>query len=209
MNDPRFVAAYARGVSAVGQDYHWHWRVHIGLWAAQTAARLPGDFVECGVNRGFLSSSIMALLEWDRLDKHFYLLDTFRGIDPRVLSDQDLAEGVLEKSADLIDSGFYATDSTTVRKNFSEWRRVSIIEGAVPDTLPLVKAEQVAFLHIDMNCAAPEFFWDRLVTGAPVLLDDHAYAGYRHQKPAMDAVAAARGTTIASLPTGQGLLIKT
>jgi len=75
MHDPRFIAAYARGVSAVGQDYHWYWRMHIGLWAAQTAARLPGDFVECGVNRGFLSS-IMALL------------DTFRGVDPRVLSDQ-------------------------------------------------------------------------------------------------------------------------
>ncbi len=214
MQDPRFVAAYARGVSAVGQDYQWHWRVHIGLWAAQTAARLPGDFVECGVNRGFLGSSIMALLNWDTLGKQFYLLDTFRGVDPRFLSQEDVEQGVLEKSAELIDSGFYSTDSTKVRQNFAEWRHVSIIEGAVPDTLPLVKAEQVAFLHIDMNCAAPEiaaleYFWDRLVTGAPVLLDDYAFAGYRHQKLAMDELAAALAVAIASLPTGQGLLIKT
>jgi hypothetical protein len=38
----------------------WHRRVHVGQWAAACAAKLDGDFVECGVNRGFLSSSIMA-----------------------------------------------------------------------------------------------------------------------------------------------------
>lgn len=214
MSDPRFVAAYARGVAAVGQDYQWHWRVHIGLWAAQTAARLPGDFVECGVNRGFLSSSIMAWLDWDRLGKHFYLLDTFRGIDSRYLTDTDREEGVMNKNAALIATGWYATESEGVRRNFSEWRNVTIVEGAIPETLEQVKADRVAFLHIDLNCAAPEiaaleYFWDRLVTGAPVLLDDYAYAGYRHQKVAMDELAAARGVAVASLPTGQGLLIKT
>src|SRR6186997_1537210 len=89
MEDPRFVAAYQRGVIAAGQDYKWHWRVHIGLWVAQNAARLSGDFVECGVNRGFLSSSIMAFLDWDRLGKKFYLLDTFRGIDERDLASDE------------------------------------------------------------------------------------------------------------------------
>ena len=47
--DPGFVRAYARGIAAAGEDYDWQWRVHIGLWAAASAARLEGDFVECGV----------------------------------------------------------------------------------------------------------------------------------------------------------------
>jgi hypothetical protein len=214
MDDPRFVAAYARGAKAVGQDYLWHWRVHIGLWAAHTASRLPGDFVECGVNRGFLASSIMTFLEWDRLDKRFYLLDTFRGIDPRFVSSDDLREGVPKKNEELIASGFYATESASVRANFSEWRNVSIVEGAIPETLPLVTAERVPFLHIDLNCAAPEtaaleYFWDRLVVGAPVLLDYYAFAGYRHQQVAMDALTSRFGVSVASLPTGQGLLLKT
>ena len=34
MNDPAYVAAYARGVKAAGMNYGWYWRVHIGLWAA-------------------------------------------------------------------------------------------------------------------------------------------------------------------------------
>ncbi|MEY2942036.1 MAG: hypothetical protein RLY97_50, partial [Pseudomonadota bacterium] len=69
MGDPIFQAAYARGVQAVGQDYHWHWRVHTGLWAARLAANLPGDFAEFGVNRGFLSSAIMQMLDWNATDR--------------------------------------------------------------------------------------------------------------------------------------------
>lgn len=44
--------------------------------------------------------------------------------------------------------------------------------------------------------------------GVFILLDDYAYVGYGVQKAAMDIVASAKGLTIASLPTGQGLLIK-
>lgn len=214
MEDARFKAAYARGVEAAGEDYQWHWRVHIGLWAAQIAARLDGDFVECGVNRGFLSSSIMQLLDWDTLGRQFYLLDTFRGIDESALADDDHRHDLVQKNEDRIGSGFYVTNVEGVRRNFAQWRNCRIIEGAVPGTLPEVTAARIAFLHIDMNNAAPEvaaleYFWPRLSTGAPVLLDDYAYHGYRPQKLAMDQLAARLGTAIASLPTGQGLLIKT
>ena len=61
MLDPAFCKAYQRGVQAC-QDYKWHWRVHIGLWAAYSGSKLQGDFVECGVNRGVLSSAIMDYL---------------------------------------------------------------------------------------------------------------------------------------------------
>src|SRR5438874_8693234 len=57
---PRFRAAYARGVQAShGVDQHLEWRIHVALWAGTTALRAPGDFVECGVNAGFVSSAIM------------------------------------------------------------------------------------------------------------------------------------------------------
>ena len=49
-------------LDAAGRDYRWHWRVHVGLWTATSALKLAGDFVECGVNRGFMSSAIMHLL---------------------------------------------------------------------------------------------------------------------------------------------------
>jgi SAM-dependent methyltransferase len=213
MDDPAFRKAYARGVRAVGDDYRWHWRVHIGLWAAACAARLEGDFVECGVNRGFLSSAIMDYLNWDSLRKHFYLLDTFRGLDERFVSPADKASGALEKNIKSLASGFYAQGIEEVRANFSEWKNISLIEGSIPETLPQVRAEKIAYLHLDMNCSEPEiaaiqFFWDRLVPGAFVLLDDYAYYGYLSQKLAMDKFAQEKRIKILSLPTGQGLLMK-
>jgi SAM-dependent methyltransferase len=213
MDDPAFRKAYARGVRAAGDDYQWHWRVHVGLWAAASAARLEGDFVECGVNRGFLSSAIMDYLDWDSLRKHFYLLDTFRGLDERFVSPADRASGAVDKNRKSLASGFYVQGIEEVRANFSQWKNVSLVEGAIPETLPQVHAEKIAYLHLDMNCSPPEiaairFFWERLVPGAFVLLDDYAYYGYLSQKIAMDRFAQEKGIKILSLPTGQGLLVK-
>jgi precorrin-6B methylase 2 len=213
MDDPAFREAYERGVRAAGDDYRWHWRVHIGLWAAACAARLEGDFVECGVNRGFLSSAIMHYLNWDSLGKHFYLLDTFRGLDERFVSAEDKASGAVEKNKLGLATGFYVQGIAEVRANFSQWKNLSLIEGSIPETLPQIRAKKIAYLHLDLNCSLPEvaavrFFWDRLIPGAFVLLDDYAYCGYRSQKIAMDRFAQEKGINILSLPTGQGLLVK-
>jgi len=214
MFDSRFINSYQRGVEAVGFDYKWHWRVHIGLWAARTAVNLPGDFVECGVNAGFLSSSIMRDLDWNSRDKTFFLLDTFSGLDEKSVSVDEMRDGVMKKNESLIKEGFYVTSSEKVKKNFSEWGRIKIIEGIIPDTLTEITAGEVSFLHIDLNCSPPEvasinYLWERLVTGAIVLLDDYAYHGYHHQKRAMDKFAEEHDIAIASLPTGQGLIVKT
>jgi hypothetical protein len=213
--DDKFMAAYARGLAAIGtsDDYQWHWRIHVGLWAASLASKLPGDFVECGVNKGFLSSAIMQRLDWDSTNKMFYLLDTFQGVDERFLTAKEIAAGAKEKNASNLRSGFYVGDVEGVRKNFAEWANVRIVQGSIPDSLDRAAAEEVAYLHIDMNCAPPEvaaidFYWDRLVPGAVVLLDDYAYFGFGEQKAAMDRFADTKGVEICSLPTGQGLLFK-
>lgn len=215
LDDPAFQRAYERGARALGGHdwYQWHWRVHIGLWAAASASQVDGDFVECGVNYGFLSSAVMEFLGWDRLGKTFYLLDTFAGLDPRVSAAGESGEEVLKKSEHLLRNGMYVSGVEGVRANFAQWQNQRIIVGSIPDTLDQVDARAVAFLHIDMNCAPPEvaalrFFWPRLSPGAFVLLDDYAYRGFEEQRLAMDALAREMGVQICALPTGQGLLIK-
>lgn len=212
IREPEFAAAYARGIVASGVDYYFHWRVHVGLWAAQCAARLPGDFVECGVNYGFLSSAIMQRLDWNSLDKTFYLLDSFQGADENLLTEGEREDGALDRNRTHLDNGFYVTGAERARRNFAEWQRVSIIEGMIPGTLRQIGAKKIAFLHLDLNAAEPEvaaaeYFWDKLVPGAMVLLDDYAYLGYHHQKAAMDRFARDRNVPIVSLPTGQGLIV--
>lgn len=215
LDDPAFQRAYKRGAQALpDQDwYQWQWRVHVGLWAAKSASRLDGDFVECGVSYGFLSSAIMEHLDWDRLGKTFYLLDTFAGIDSRFVTDHERESGEFERSQTKLRNGMYVSGVEGVRANFAEWKNVRIIVGAVPETLDQVESQSVAYLHIDMNCAPPEIaalrhFWPRLTPGAFVLLDDYANRGRDEQRAAMDALAAEFGVAICALPTGQGLLIK-
>lgn len=214
MTDPSFIEAYQRGIKAsCGVDSRFHWRVHVVLWVAYCASKLKGDFVECGVNKGFNSSAVMHYLDWNSLDKTFYLLDTFNGLDERFITEEERLQGKLEINQKILDSGGYERDVEAVRANFSEWQRVRIIQGAVPETLFQVETEEVAYLHLDMNCAIPEqaaaeFFWPRLVTGALMLFDDYAYKEYNPQKVALDSFAHSKGVTVLSLPTGQGLVIK-
>ena len=215
LNDPAFRRAYQRGVRALGGKdfYHWEWRVHVGLWAAASASQLDGDFVECGVSHGFLSSAVMEYLDWDRLGKTFYLLDTFGGMDSRFVTAGEREAGALTKSKAALDFGIYANSVDSVRANFREWRNQRIIAGTVPETLDEVDADAVAFLHIDMNCAPPEVaalrhFWPRLSPGAFVLLDDYANRGRDEQRIAIDSLASELGVSVCALPTGQGLIIK-
>jgi hypothetical protein len=208
-----FISAYQRGVRASGKDYKWHWRVHVGLWAARSALRIEGDFVECGVNRGFLSSAIMHSSDWDSTGKTFYLLDTFAGIDERFISEREKEGGVLHRNKRDLDSGFYTVAPDSVRRNFSEWSNIKIVVGSIPETLAEITAEKIAFLHIDLNCSPPEVaavdaLWKRMETGGIVLLDDYAYHGYQPQKQGMDSWASSMGIPVVSLPTGQGMIIK-
>ena len=211
---PFFKAAYGRGVEAsAGFDPQIEWRIHVALWAARAASRLPGDFVECGVNAGFTSSAIMHRLNWQDTDKRFYLIDTFNGPVLSQYSPDEVGRGRLQAAEDAMAKGAYVTSVDRVRANYSEWPNVEIIQGVVPDVLPTLGIQQVAFLHLDMNCAYPEraaleHFWDLLSPHAMVLFDDYAYFGNDCLAQAIDSAAGSLGTEVLSLPTGQGLIVK-
>jgi hypothetical protein len=212
--DPAFRAAYNRGVQASrGMDPQFEWRVHTALWAAQTALRVPGDFVECGVNAGFISSAIMQRLNWNAVARRFYLIDTFAGPVLSQFSPEEVLKERLSIAEDALQAGAYVTDLERIRANFAEWPNALPVQGVIPDVLPSLGIETVAFLHIDMNCALPEraaleFFWDRLSPGAIVLLDDYGYRGHECQREAIDEAAREKDVQVLSLPTGQGLIIK-
>jgi hypothetical protein len=212
--DPRFRAAYERGIQAGnGVDQHLEWRIHVALWAASTALHAPGDFVECGVNAGFVSSAIMRRLNWASLARTYYLIDTFAGPVIGQYSEAETQAGMTQMVERARAAGAYVTDVNRARSNFAEWPNAVVVQGAVPEVLPQIRTAQVAFLHLDMNCAMPEraaleHFWPLLSRGGVVLLDDYAYAGHGNQKEAMDATAGALGADVLSLPTGQGLIVR-
>jgi O-methyltransferase len=206
MTDPRFREAYERG-KATGS---WgkndiQWRVFIACWVANRAVSLAGDFVECGVNRGGSAIGVMHYIDFLKLDRKFYLLDTFCGLGEKYITKEERQLGITP--------GGYEECYDFVQAIFRDFPNVEIVRGSVPDTLPLVKAEKVAYLHIDMNCvepeiAAAEYFWDKLVNGAVIVLDDYGWSRHIFQKRAFDQFAQHRGVQVLPLPTGQGLIFK-
>jgi macrocin-O-methyltransferase TylF-like protien len=211
---PCFQEAYRRGVAASdGVDPEFEWRVHVALWAAASSLRVPGDFVECGVNAGFISSAIMKRLGWNTLDRRFYLIDTFSGPVFDQYSREEIERGRLGIAEAAIARGAYVTDLERIRANYAEWPNAVVVQGAIPGVLSTLTTGQIAFVHIDMNCAYPEraaleFFWNSISPGGMVLLDDYAYMGHEEQANAMDAAARGLGVEILSIPTGQGLIVK-
>jgi hypothetical protein len=207
IRDPAFERAYQAG-ERLGSWFGGkvHWRVHILFWAATRALQLEGDLVECGVHRGGFSKAIIEYVDFGRqLDKRFYLLDSFEGMSESQLSEEEISNGLLEYP--------YSADYESVKADFAEYSNVSVIKGRIPESLAEVPSEKVSFLSIDLNNAAPEiaaaeFFWNKLVSGAAVVLDDYGWEKHIVQKHAFDDFAARMGVPILSLPTGQGLIIK-
>ncbi len=83
----------------------------------------------------------------------------------------------------------------------------------VPDTLPQCTTDKICYLSIDMNVAEPEiaaanFFWDKIVSGGVIILDDYGFPQHKAQKIAFDKFAKERGVNILCLPTAQGIIFK-
>lgn len=204
--DDRFGAAYAAGRSTGSWHGDLHWRAHVVCWAAARGAALKGDFVECGVNRGGYALTAITYTDFKSLGKRFYLLDTFEGLVGHQLSEQELRAGLR--------AGGYRPCHDHVLETFAPYGDcIRIIKGVVPETLSQVDADCVAFLSLDMNATEPEisaarYFWDRLVPGASIVLDDYGWRSHSAQRIAFDEFARARGVPLLSLPTGQGLILK-
>jgi hypothetical protein len=202
LHDPRFSRAYQTGRSTDSWGLTQpSWRVHTALWAASHAATLPGDFVECGVNRGGMALAIMEYLEFNSLGKKFFLLDTYRGFPEHTISSS-------------ANQGQYQECYEDVVRIFAPYPRAIVIRGVIPDTLTRITSQQISYLSIDLNCAEPEimafrYLWPRLSPGGVVLLDDYANGpAYQRQKDALDSVSRELNFPILTLPTGQGMIVK-
>ena len=208
IKEKKFAEAYDLVKKIGGQlleNYDIQWRIHVVCWAAKHAAQLEGDFVDCGVYSGFSPRAICHFVDFEKLNKTYYLMDTFAGLDDRYSTEYEL-----QRNKKL---GYTAVDLyEQVKETFKDYK-TKIIKGAIPDTLPQADCEKVAFLSIDMNTEKPEidaleYFWPKMVSGGIIVLDDYGYPGCLNQKLAHDKFAASKGVMVLSMPTCQGLIIK-
>jgi O-methyltransferase len=217
VSDPAFVSAYYAGLSTLDclpeerrRLFQYDpWRVYIALQVAKQCLLVQGDFVECGVNTGFLAKSILHQYYANLRARRFYLCDTWAGVQIDQLSDNEIKDGKAS-----VNQGYYDIDIfQPVSEIFRIYDNVKLVRGTVPESLSQVGSGSIAYLSIDMNCAYPEvkaieYFWPLISRGGCILLDDYGFAGYAEQKSAIDKLMHDIAWNVIQLPSGQGLIIK-
>jgi hypothetical protein len=200
LREPKFADAYAKALEGIPPDIaartDIRWRAHVCCWAATRALRLTGDFVECGVWYGVLSRTMIEYTDFARhADRHFYLVDTFGSLNTRGLEHYD---------RDIYD---------TVQRRFAAYPNVHLVRGKVPEMLSRVPSRRIAYLSLDMNGIEPERaalhnFYEKIVPGGIIYLDDYGWGGFEGLKAMVDQFFRDKPETVLQLPSGQGVIIK-
>jgi O-methyltransferase len=155
-----------------------------------SAARIPGDFVECGVWRGgsMMCAALTLQLQSDT-SRHLYLYDTFEGMVAPDASDVDFtgraATAQLSVEACSEDSTIWAyAPLETVRRNMSSTGypddQVSYVRGPVEQTIPAIAPASIALLRLDTDWYTStrhemEHLFPRLVRGGVLIVDDYGH----------------------------------
>ena len=138
--------------------------------------------------------------------RSFFLFDTFEGIPETNLTDAEIQAGFAGRLAD--------TSLDEVRSRLGSWnQRLRFVAGDIFKTLPETETGPLAFVHIDLNAAAPtevalQYAWERLVPSGVVLFDDYGWAEYEDQRRLIEKFFEGKKEAILALPTGQAMAIK-
>ncbi len=204
VHDRKFFQTFQE-FAADDADFAKLWRLHTYCWAGRSALSVDGDFVECGVYKGFYSSVLVRYLSFADIPRQMYLYDTFEGLPEAQSSAQER----------LATNPYYDWEGThdEVVKRFADFPNVHVIKGTVPEILEQRSPARIALLHLDMNAAMAEtgaldLLFDRVSDGGIVLMDDFG----RYDLPGLFGALynwmLDRGCPVLELPTGQGLVIK-
>lgn len=204
--DENFMQAYNSSITNE-QERSLFWRLHTLAWAAQNALQVEGDFVECGVLKGFCSEVIFKYTQFEKQSKQAFLYDTFSTTLPEETSSQYERENWQYRVDGESDA------YTQVCQKFALYKNVHIVRGIIPYSFKQKVPKKIAFLHIDLNSAkaemlALEHLFDRVSVGGYIVFDDFGWDINANQTNAELAFLKERNHRILELPTGQGLVIK-
>jgi hypothetical protein len=185
------------------------WRHYLVYWsalyAAQNTATSKKNYAECGVCDGLTIFYAINAAKTVSNDSAAYLYDAWEEMKAEYLLPSELGS-----------AGAYSYLSIEqTRKNLIDHREMVIFnKGYLPGSLQISEnPKTIIWLHIDLNSATPteeslEYFYDKLVAGGVVLLDDYGWAGYTDTKRVVDRFFVNKEANLLQLPTGQAMVFK-
>jgi O-methyltransferase len=207
LDDPEFSRLYDRVAADwfVDEVVDVRWRMWLLTRYGRQARNLHGNYAEFGVYRGACSWMVLSTAGLQP-NRRLHLFDTFEGIPETRLSES-------ERSA-RFDGRLHDTSAAYVADLLAPWDPIpQLWPGDVFETIPAADTGDLAFVHMDLNAAAPtrhvlEHIYDRLVPGGVVVFDDYGFRGYEAQRGLIDEALRERPEDVIALPTGQGVLTR-
>lgn len=168
-------------------------------------AKVPGDFLECGVWRGgsmmLVAKTLVVLGDTSR---KLYLFDTYEGhpkpdaeLDVDLWGNRAVNEWInYRKTDETSDWAFVSIDE--VRSNMEKtgypMDKVELVKGMVEKTAPTHPIHELALARLDTDWyesarVGLATFWPRLAQGGVLIIDD--YGHYQGQRKVVDEYFAA------------------
>lgn len=181
---------------------------------ARYAARLPrGDVVECGCWHGHSTLAIARLLAAENFRETFHVFDSFEGglSDFGAKDESSFRLSDEEKRAQIEQ---FRSDFDFVRSVTAPFGFVELHRGWIPQTFAAFEPRPIRFLHVDVDMYEPtkaslEFFWDSLIEGGCVVIDDYNHAVFEGATRAVDEFLCGRTPRLFyRVPFGSAFIIK-
>jgi O-methyltransferase len=148
--------------------------IKIILSLVKSVLHLDGALAECGVYRGSTLIPLGLYLAQNNVKKKLLGFDSFEGFGD--LDRGGSIEGAyFQAHGTCNDTSYEMVQSMVDRFGLSN---VTIVKGFFNETLPKVKNERFCFVNLDVDLyesykVCLEFFYDRMVPGGVILLDEY------------------------------------
>jgi O-methyltransferase len=153
-------------------------------------AKIPGDFVECGVWRGG-SSMLAALTALDLAEttRNLYLYDTFCGMPEPTEKDREITSGrpareewellKRENHNEFCYASFKEVQENLARTAYPP-ENIIYVQGKVEETIPGTVPGRIALLRLDTDWYESTWhelkhLYPLLVHGGVIIIDDYGY----------------------------------
>ena len=178
-------------------------RLYVLCSLAKNAARMQGDFWECGVYKGGTARMLAAFLRRNAgPGVRLHLFDTFAGMPP---TDRGVD---FHREGDFSDASLEA-----VRCAVGDDERVEFHPGWIPESFRNLPETPIAMAHVDVDIYRSvrdccEFIYPRLQPGGVMVFDDYGFPTCPGARKAVDEFFAGKPEFPIVLGTGQALVIR-
>jgi len=139
---------------------------------------LPGSYAEIGIMKGALSFQIMKTLLLHNIEQNFYIFDFFE--DEINIINKNEENQIKEMYERTNYTRFSVNEIMECSQNIN-FNNLNCIKGNIELTIPEFlehNNDRFCFVYIDIDVEKPtllalEYFWNRLVSGGIIILDDY------------------------------------